>query len=125
MSVSVPLKAALRGRCGVCSEGKLFEGFLTLKSRCDHCGQDFTVADSADGPAFFVGFFIMIVLAPFYFILPVAEIPISAKVLGYGVVLAATVGLAYWLLPLAKAVLFNLQIYHRAEQAQFEDQAPK
>ena len=47
MSVSVPLKAALRGRCGVCSQGKLFEGFLKLKSRCDHCGQDFTVADTA------------------------------------------------------------------------------
>lgn len=122
MSVSVPLKAALRRRCGVCSQGKLFEGFLKLKSSCDHCGQDYTVADTADGPAFFVGFFIMIVLAPFYFILPVAQIPIAAKVIGYGVVLAATVGLAYWLLPLVKAALFNLQIYHRAEQAQFEDQ---
>ena len=124
MSVSVPLKAALRGRCGVCSQGKLFEGFLKLKSKCDHCGQDFSVADTADGPAFFVGFFIMIVLAPFYFILPVAQISIAAKVIGYSVVLAATVGLAYWLLPLAKAALFNLQIYHRAEQAQFEDQTP-
>lgn len=124
MSVSVPLEAALCGRCGVCSQGKLFEGFLKLKPRCDHCGQDFTAADTADGPAFFVGFFIMIVLAPFYFILPVAQISIAAKVIGYGIVLAATVGLAYWLLPLAKAALFNLQIYHRAEQAQFEDQAP-
>lgn len=122
MSVSVPLNAALRGRCGVCNNGKLFERFLKLKSRCDHCGQDFTVADTADGPAFFVGFFIMIVLAPFYFILPIAQIPIAAKVAGYAVVLAATVGLAYWLLPLAKAALFNLQIYHRAEQAQFENQ---
>lgn len=124
MSVSVPLKAALRGRCGVCSQGKLFEGFLKLKSSCDPCGQDFTVADTADGPAFFVGFIIMIVLAPFYFILPVAQIPILAKVFGYGAVLAATIGLAYWLLPLAKAALFNLQIYHRAEQARFEDHAP-
>lgn len=124
MSVSFPLKAALRGRCGVCSEGKLFEGFLKFKPSCNHCGQDFTVADTADGPAFFVSFFIMIVLAPFYFILPVADISIAAKVFGYGVVLGATVGLAYWLLPLAKAALFNLQMYHRAEQAKFEDQAP-
>lgn len=121
MSVSVPLKAALRGRCGVCGEGKLFHGYLKLKSKCDHCQQDFTVADTADGPAFFVGFFIMIVLAPFYFILPAAEIPLVAKVMGYGVVLGATVGLGYWLLPLAKAALLNLQIYHGAEQAQFED----
>lgn len=73
------------------------------------------MADTADGPAFFVGFFIMIVLAPFYFILPAAEIPLAAKVMG------ATVGLGYWLLPLAKAALLNLQIYHGAEQAQFED----
>ena len=120
MSVSVPLKASLRRRCGVCSEGRLFNGFLKLKSSCDHCGQDFTVADTADGPAFFVGFFIMIVLAPFYFILPIADISIPAKVFGYLIVLAATAGLGYWLLPLAKSVLFNLQIYHRAEQAEFE-----
>jgi len=32
MSVSVPLKAALRGRCGVCSQGKLFEGSCQTNS---------------------------------------------------------------------------------------------
>lgn len=120
MSVSVPLKAALRGRCGVCGEGKLFHGYLKLKSKCDHCQQDFTVADTADGPAFFVGFAIMILMAPFYFILPIADISIAAKIAGYVVVLGATFGLTLWLLPLGKAALFNLQIHHRAEEAQFE-----
>lgn len=66
----------------------------------------------------------MIILAPFYFILPLADIPLAMKVIGYIIVLAATIGLAYWLLPLAKALLCNLQIYHQAEQARFEKQAP-
>ena len=114
MSVSVPLKAALRGRCGVCGEGKLFHGYLKLKSKCDHCQQDFTVADTA------VGFAIMILMAQFYFILPIADISIAAKIAGYVFVLGATFGLTLWLLPLAKAALFNLQIHHRAEEAQFE-----
>jgi len=121
MSISAPLKAAFRHRCGVCGEGKLYDGFLKLKPACEHCGQDFTIADTADGPAFFVGFGIMIVLAPFYFVLPIANIPIYAKAIGYVAVLSATAGLTLWLLPLAKAVLFNLQIHHRAEQAQFEE----
>lgn len=121
MSVSKTLQYSLKKRCGVCGTGKLFDGFLKLKSSCEHCGQDFTVADTADGPAFFVGFGIMIILAPFYFILPIADISITMKVIGYVAVIAATLGLTAWLLPVAKAILFNLQIHHRAEEAQFED----
>jgi len=121
MSLSMTLKAALRGRCGACGQGKLFDGFLKLKSECPQCDQDFSVADTADGPAFFVGFGTTILFAPFYFILPIADISISAKILGYVAVLAATAALVLWLLPIAKAVLFNLQIHHHAEQAQFEN----
>nr|WP_279306621.1 DUF983 domain-containing protein [Microvirga solisilvae] len=32
----------------------MFNGFLTLAPRCDVCGLDFSFADPADGPAFFV-----------------------------------------------------------------------
>jgi uncharacterized protein (DUF983 family) len=48
------LQAGLRCRCPRCGEGKLFSGFLRLAKRCDRCGLDFTFADPADGPAFFV-----------------------------------------------------------------------
>ena len=50
------VRRGLRGRCPRCGEGRLFAGFLTLAPRCDHCGLDYSFADSADGPAFFVMF---------------------------------------------------------------------
>lgn len=54
--VGIPssLVTGLRCRCPRCGEGDLFAGFLTLAKRCDHCGLDFSFADPADGPAFFV-----------------------------------------------------------------------
>ena len=48
------LQAGLQCRCPRCGEGKLFAGFLRLAKRCDRCGLDFSFADPADGPAFFV-----------------------------------------------------------------------
>lgn len=49
-----PWKVGVRGRCPRCGEGHLFKGFLTLAERCDRCGLDYSFADPADGPAFFV-----------------------------------------------------------------------
>ena len=48
------LQAGLQCRCPRCGEGKLFNGFLRLAKRCDRCGLDYSFADPADGPAFFV-----------------------------------------------------------------------
>jgi uncharacterized protein (DUF983 family) len=50
----LPIARGLRGRCPRCGEGRLFQGFLTLRPRCDHCGLDFAFADAGDGPAVFV-----------------------------------------------------------------------
>jgi len=55
-SWSALIRSGLRGYCPRCGKGKLFAGFLTLAPRCEHCGLDFSFADSADGPAFFVMF---------------------------------------------------------------------
>lgn len=49
-----PYKTGPLGRCPRCGEGKLFKGFLTLAPSCDNCGLDYSFADPADGPAFFV-----------------------------------------------------------------------
>lgn len=49
-----PVVSGMRQRCPRCGEGKLFKGFLTLAERCDRCGLDYSFADPADGPAFFV-----------------------------------------------------------------------
>jgi len=34
--------------------GKLFQGFLSLKPRCEACGLDYSFIDSGDGPAVFI-----------------------------------------------------------------------
>lgn len=49
-----PMETGLRGRCPRCGEGHLFNGFLTLRTNCEVCGLDYSFADPADGPAFFV-----------------------------------------------------------------------
>ena len=51
---SLAISRGLRGRCPRCGEGRLFQGFLTLRPRCERCGLDFTFADAGDGPAVFV-----------------------------------------------------------------------
>lgn len=52
-----PWRVGIRGCCPRCGKGKLFDGFLTLAPRCDVCGLDYSFADPADGPAFFVMIF--------------------------------------------------------------------
>jgi len=49
-----PIIRGLRGRCPRCGEGRLFQGFLKLRSCCERCGLDFNFADGGDGPAVFV-----------------------------------------------------------------------
>lgn len=49
-----PLRTGLHGRCPRCGEGNLFAGFLKLAPRCNACGLEYSFADPADGPAFFV-----------------------------------------------------------------------
>src|SRR5918995_1840253 len=48
------LAIAVRSACPRCGKGMLFQGFLTLAKRCNLCGLDYSFADPADGPAFFV-----------------------------------------------------------------------
>ena len=49
-----PIQTGIRGRCPRCGQGHLFNGFLTLAPKCEACGLDYSFADPADGPAFFV-----------------------------------------------------------------------
>lgn len=53
-SQPLPIVRGLRGRCPCCGEGKMFEGFLTLRPQCEKCGLDYGFADAGDGPAVFV-----------------------------------------------------------------------
>jgi uncharacterized protein (DUF983 family) len=55
-----PFSTGLRGRCPRCGKGHLFEGFLKIRPHCEVCGLDYSFADPADGPAFFVMMFMCV-----------------------------------------------------------------
>lgn len=120
MSKPSPILSGIRQRCGQCGEGRLFSSYLKLNESCPVCGRDMSKADTADGPAFFVGFGVLILLAPFLFLLPMSPMPLVPKVLAFIVLCAAVIGLSLWLLPVAKGVLLNLQLHHDAEEANFD-----
>lgn len=115
-----PILSGLRQRCSQCGEGKLFSGYLKLNDACPVCGRDMRAADTADGPAFFVGFGVLILMAPFLFLVPMSPLPALLKVIATIGVGAAVTLLCLWLLPIAKGILCNLQLHHTAEEARFE-----
>lgn len=49
-----PIKVGLKGCRPRCGNGRLFDGFLTIKPACSACGLDYGFADAGDGPAVFV-----------------------------------------------------------------------
>lgn len=109
-------------RCPRCGQGPLFDGYLTLKPRCEACDLDFAFADSADGPAVFVMFiagFIVVAAAltveflyePPYWLHAILWLPL---------VLLLTFGL---LRPL-KGLLIALQYKNKAAEIRAQDIKP-
>jgi uncharacterized protein (DUF983 family) len=113
------IRAGLTCSCPRCGKGRLFQGFLTLRLRCDVCGLDYSFADAGDGPAVFIMFiagFIVVGAAlvteveyePPYWVHAVLWIPL---------ILIVTIG------PLRpmKGLMIALQFHHKAEQHRFGD----
>jgi len=110
----VPLLRGLRCRCPRCGEGRLLQGFLRLRPRCEHCGLDFSFADAGDGPAVFV-----ILFAGFVVVFAALLVEFAYKppywvhvALWLPLVLVATLGP---LRPL-KGILIALQYHHKAAE---------
>jgi uncharacterized protein (DUF983 family) len=112
-----PIVSGLLGRCPACGKGELFQGFLSLRQHCEHCGLDFSFADSADAPAFFVMFFsgfivagsalaVEVLYSPPYWVHAVLWIPL--------ILITA-------LLPLRplKGLMIGLQYHHKAAEGRF------
>ena len=104
--------AGLRGRCPVCGNASIFDGFLHVRERCPRCGLDLRFADSGDGPAVFViliaGFFI----ADAALLVEIYSPPVLIHIILWPpLVLMVCLGL---LRPL-KGILVALQFHHRAE----------
>ena len=116
-TLSDAIIAGLSCACPRCGRGKLFQGFIALRPRCDVCGLDYSFADSGDGPAVFIiliGGFIVVFAA---LITEVAYQPplwVHAA-LWLPLILIVTLG------PLrpAKGLLIALQYHHRAAEKRF------
>jgi uncharacterized protein (DUF983 family) len=117
-TLSGSILAGLSCSCPRCGRGKLFQGFLTLRPRCDVCGLDYAFADSGDGPAVFIMF-----LA-------------GAIVVGAALITEALYHPPYWVhavlwLPLIllltlgplrpmKGLMIALQYHHKAAESRFD-----
>lgn len=115
-SVTTPIGRGLLGHCPRCGEGKMFDGFLTLRPACDKCGLDYGFADAGDGPAVFViliggalvvmaALIMEVVYQPPYWVHAALWLPLI---------------LLLTLLPLRmiKGVLIALQFHHKAAPGQ-------
>lgn len=110
-----PIKAGLSLRCPICGKGKLFERYLKIAPKCDRCGEDFSRADPADGPAVFVTF-----IAGFLIMFGVLYVEVSYRppIWVHMVIwLPLTILLPLLLLPYLKSLLVALQFHYRAEEA--------
>ncbi len=112
-----PLVAGLLSRCPRCGKGKLFQGFLALAPRCEHCGLDYSFVDAADGPAFFVVFLSGFIVAGSALAgVMLYEPPYWVHALLWGPLILITT-----LLPLrpVKGLLIALQYHHKAAESRF------
>lgn len=111
---SSPILRGLLGSCPRCGKGKLFQGFLALRPRCEHCGLDYSFVDSADGPAFFVMFISGFIVAGSALAVEVLYAPpFWVHALLWGPLILITT-----LLPLRpmKGLLIGLQYHHKAQE---------
>ena len=110
--------SSVLGKCPLCAQGQMFEGFLDLKPNCQACGLDYKFADAGDGPAVFVmlfaGFFV-VGLALWVEI--TYEPPIWVHLV---IFLPLTLVVCLGLLRPLKGLLVSLQYKNKAEQGRLK-----
>jgi uncharacterized protein (DUF983 family) len=52
-SLGTALARGFAGRCPACGQGRLFNGFLTVATECDHCHAPLGLARADDAPPYF------------------------------------------------------------------------
>jgi uncharacterized protein (DUF983 family) len=107
-----PIWAGLACRCPRCGKGRLLQGFLGLRPRCEACGLDYSFIDAGDGPAVFVILFAGFVVVAAALIVEVRYQPPYwlHALLWLPLILLTTLG------PLRpmKGLLIALQYHHKA-----------
>lgn len=114
-----PVRAGLKGVCPRCGEGRLFDGFLSLKPNCEACGLDYGFADAGDGPAVFVIMIIgFVVVGMALWTELTFEPPLWVHLFLWAPV---TLVLCLALLRALKGVLITLQYKHTAREGAIDD----
>ncbi len=116
-TLSGSILAGLSCACPRCGRGKLFAGFLTLRTRCEVCGLDYGFADAGDGPAVFIILFAGFIVVAAALITEVIYQPpfwLHAA-LWLPLILIVTLG------PLRpmKGLMIALQFHHKAAEGRF------
>ena len=114
----LPIARGLRCRCPRCGLGRLYEGFLTLRPRCEVCGLDYSFADSGDGPAVFVILFAGFIVV---FAALITEVMFQPPLWVHALLWVPLI-LIVTLLPLRpmKGLLIALQYHHKAAEGRVE-----
>jgi len=117
-SLQKSILAGLACRCPRCGKGKLLQGFLTLRPRCETCGLDFAFADSGDGPAVFIILIAGFIVVGAALVTEIAyQPPIWVHAVLWGpLILIVTLGP---LRPL-KGLMIALQYHHDAAEGRLE-----
>ena len=119
-------QTALRGiacKCPRCGKGRLFAGFLALRTQCDACGLDYAFIDSGDGPAIFI---IMLAGAVVVTCALIVEVKYQPPFWVHAALWLPLI-LVTTLLPLRsmKSLLIALQFHHKAAEGRLIERAPK
>jgi uncharacterized protein (DUF983 family) len=114
--------AGLSCACPRCGRGKLFQGFLSLRSGCDVCGLDYSFADSGDGPAVFSMFLAGFIVV---FAALVTEVVYQPPLWVHAALWLPLI-LIVTLSPLRpmKGLLIALQYHHRAAEGRLGEREP-
>ena len=120
---ALPIGRGLRGRCPACGKGRLFQGFLALRPRCENCGLDISFADAGDGPAVFV---ILIGGAIVVFAALMTEVAYQPPYWVHAALWLPLI-LIVTLLPLRliKGLLIALQYHHKAAEGRLVGKSDK
>lgn len=113
-----PVSAGLSGKCPRCGQGKLFDGFLSVRKSCAACGLDYSFADSGDGPAVFVIMLVGFVIVGLVLFVELSfQPPIWLHLVLW---LPLTVILAASILRPLKGLMIALQFRHKAEEGRLD-----
>jgi uncharacterized protein (DUF983 family) len=113
-----PVSTGLACRCPRCGEGKLLQGFLGVRPRCEACGLDYGFADAGDGPAVFVILAAGLIVVGCALIVEVLyEPPLWLHALLWLPLILAT---TLWPLRPLKGLMIALQYHHKAAEGRLD-----